>query len=55
MTGPRALGFSFDGKQLEGFEGERWPSALLAEGRQGLIGAVVQISRPLALLSGVRR
>jgi len=47
----RALGFSFDGKQLEGFEGDTLASALLANG-VSLMGRSFKYHRPRGLLSG---
>ena len=47
----RALGFSFDGKRLEGFAGDTLASALLANG-VSLMGRSFKYHRPRGLLSG---
>jgi len=47
----RTIGFSFDGKQLEGFAGDTLASALLANG-VSLMGRSFKYHRPRGLLSG---
>ncbi|MEM5491790.1 sarcosine oxidase subunit alpha family protein [Hoeflea sp. AS16] len=47
----RKIGFSFDGKQFEGFAGDTLASALLANG-VGLMGRSFKYHRPRGLLSG---
>ncbi|WP_420410497.1 sarcosine oxidase subunit alpha family protein [Hoeflea sp.] len=44
------LGFSFDGKRLEGYEGDSLASALLANGRQ-LVGRSFKYHRPRGVLT----
>ncbi len=46
-----SIGFSFDGKQFEGFAGDTLASALLANG-VSLMGRSFKYHRPRGLLSG---